>query len=266
MNMNMSNFFRLVLGALTYLVYSGFVYDGFQLNIPRLFGNSYSLLNVPEALYYDHYIFHFITLIFSAIVGAYLAGIVSRTMGGIVSVISSVITIAFIIYNSKNFLNSEHLGYLISFSLSVPLFIYLSYIFGKIGEEESNSDKTFYGVKEIHLLWIFLPLSFYLASLVPIFIQAFGSWFMMGLSSSSSGPLFLYRFLNFGEWTYGIISMIIHLGTMYLMWLMFSSTHMLLSGHFLQDKSRFLKSMFLFGTIVLGSLFWFLVALILYTP
>jgi hypothetical protein len=78
-------------------------------------------------------------------------------------------------------------------------------------------------------------------------------------------PIF-HIFSNFGEWIGGVIYMIINFGLIYLMWLMVNKTHMLISGYFLQDKSNFIKGVFLFGTVLVGSLFWFFVTLLFYTP
>jgi len=267
--MQASHILRPLLGIVVYIVYSGFVYDAFQLNVPRLFGNTPLSQSASEGVYYNHYIFHFITLIISSIIAGYLAGIVSKKMGGIVSSISNIILILFVIYNSKDFLNSENIGYLLSICIAAPASTYLAYIYGKKGGCDSNSNKTFYGVNEIHLLWLFIPLSFYLSSFIPIFFHAFGSWLSMTSFSANHTPTLLpifYLFSNLGEWVSRIIYTVVNFGLIYLMWLMINKTHMLISGYFLQDKSNFIKGVFLFGTVLAGSLFWFFVALLFYTP
>lgn len=266
--MNTSSlYFRSIIGFLAYIVYFSVVYDAFQLNVPRLFAPGTLVDGISDSLYYEHYIFYFITFIASVLAGSYFAGLVSEKSGGIVAVVSNLIFTLLLLYSLKDFLGGKYLGLTISLVVAVPVSIYLSYNFGKKGGEAIENNQGFFGIRRVHLLWIFIPLSFYLSSFIPIFYSAVASWAVLGSDRDPLSPVF-HIFLNFEGFLADFLVFVnfaFNVGLIYLMGWMVHKTFLLLSGKFLQGRSSLIKGVFLFGTVVLGSTTWFLVVVFFYT-
>jgi hypothetical protein len=132
-------------------------------------------LSVPEDyMWGDHYIWRLIVSIIVTALAGFLAGAIAKKKGGLISALAnipSVITWGGLVYILLSYPEDypSQTGYLIISILAIPVTTFIAYLFGRIGEqtqEEGFDEKTVFGIRPFHFIWIFIPLYPYSIGLV----------------------------------------------------------------------------------------------------
>jgi len=178
---------RIIWAFIAFNAYTLFLVDAFQRNTAYIFDAE----AVAEMAFYqldfsyadwawgDHYVWRLVVAVVATCFVAFLTGAIAQKNGNKVALVANIPSVVgwlviIYLFGFADFEVSGKTGFLVVSFLAIPATLFLSYMFGGIGEAtqaEEFDENTILGIRPVHWIWGIIPLSVYSAGV--IFVVAY---------------------------------------------------------------------------------------------